>query len=166
MGRVDWWSLSDAQLLRQCQVDRYRASGPGGQKRNKTDSAVRLRHQPTGLIITASESRSQHENRQRALRRLRRALAFEHRQPFPDEIPELLARARGAHLRVPSGDERFLPTAAAVLDLLDACEAAVSLAAKRIDLSTARLVAFLRTTSDLWQAAQKIRSAYHRPPLR
>ena len=57
--------MSDDELLATCEVDRFRASGPGGQKRNKTDSAVRLRHRPTGLEAMAFESRSQHENRAR-----------------------------------------------------------------------------------------------------
>src|SRR5947207_11817610 len=73
-GRSSWTSLTDEQLLNQCKVDTYRASGPGGQKRNKTSSAVRVRHLPSGLIVIAEESRSQHENRVRALRRLRQAL--------------------------------------------------------------------------------------------
>ena len=72
--RSVWTGLSDPQLLAQCEVDTYRASGPGGQKRNKTSSAVRLRHGPSGLLVIAEESRSQHENRARALRRLRQAL--------------------------------------------------------------------------------------------
>ena len=61
-------------MLAQCEVDTYRASGPGGQKRNKTSSAVRLRHPPTGLLVIAEESRSQHANKAKALKRLRRAL--------------------------------------------------------------------------------------------
>src|SRR5437588_11836153 len=74
MPRSQWTSLNDTQLLAQCAVDTYRASGPGGQKRNKTSSAVRIRHLLSGLIVIAEESRSQHENRGRALRRLRQAL--------------------------------------------------------------------------------------------
>jgi len=53
----------------------YRASGPGGQHRIKTESAVRIKHLPTGIIVTATESRSQHENREKALERLRERLA-------------------------------------------------------------------------------------------
>src|SRR5438094_5356395 len=77
MSRSNWTALTDAQLLAQCEVDTYRASGPGGQKRNKTSSAVRLRHRPTRLIVIAEESRSQHENKAKALRRLRQALFLE-----------------------------------------------------------------------------------------
>jgi peptide chain release factor len=55
-------------------VDFFRASGPGGQHRNTTDSAVRIRHLPTGIVVTASESRSQLRNRETAMERLREAL--------------------------------------------------------------------------------------------
>src|SRR5437763_2370806 len=84
-SRSHWANLSDPQLLAQCAVDTYRASGPGGQKRNKTSSAVRLRHLPSGLIVIAEESRSQHENRARALRRLRQALYLKVRDEIPAE---------------------------------------------------------------------------------
>src|SRR6476646_1466479 len=86
-GRSQWASLTEPQLLAQCELDTYRASGPGGQKRNKTSSAVRLRHLPSGLIVIAEESRSQHENKAKALRRLRRACFLELRDPISaDEV--------------------------------------------------------------------------------
>src|SRR3989304_3054658 len=68
--------LDDHALVGQCSVDHYRASGPGGQKRNKTSSAVRLRHHPSGLLVIAEESRSQHNNKARAVHRLRVELAL------------------------------------------------------------------------------------------
>ncbi|KAB0671831.1 peptide chain release factor-like protein [Oryzomonas sagensis] len=55
-------------------VEFYRGSGPGGQHRNVTDSAVRIRHLPTGIVAQASESRSQLQNREVAMARLRVAL--------------------------------------------------------------------------------------------
>src|SRR5262245_27529333 len=93
MSRSAWATLTDEQLLAQCEVDTYRASGPGGQKRNKTSSAVRIRHPASGLLVIAEESRSQHENKARALRRLRQALFLKLRDPVTEEdrTPERLA---------------------------------------------------------------------------
>jgi ribosome-associated protein len=66
--------LSDELLLRACEVSFFVGSGPGGQHRNKTASAVRILHVPSGLSVTATERRSQSQNRSVALARLRMAL--------------------------------------------------------------------------------------------
>ena len=68
-------ALDDEALLRVCEVSTFVGSGPGGQHRNKTASAVRLVHPATGLTVTATERRSQAQNRSAALHRLRAALA-------------------------------------------------------------------------------------------
>lgn len=62
------------RLLAECDVETYRASGPGGQHRNKTESAVRLTHRPSGLRRTGTEERSQARNKLAALERLHAAL--------------------------------------------------------------------------------------------
>lgn len=65
------------ELLTQCTVRFARRGGPGGQHRNKTESAVVLRHEPTGIEAQAAERRSQAENRTQAVRRLRLQLALD-----------------------------------------------------------------------------------------
>jgi ribosome-associated protein len=67
-------SLSDEALFDECDWDVFVASGPGGQHRNKTESGVRLVHRPTGITVTATERRSQHENKGHAIDRLRERL--------------------------------------------------------------------------------------------
>ena len=74
---------SDAALLADCAVDTFRAGGPGGQHQNVTDSAVRLRHRPTGLTVTCRAQRSQHLNKMDALRRLRIKLIKFYAPPPP-----------------------------------------------------------------------------------
>ena len=63
--------LRDSDL----RIDTFRGSGPGGQHRNKTDSAVRMVHEPTGLTVTATEERSQHQNRKVARARMEAKLS-------------------------------------------------------------------------------------------
>ncbi len=76
-------ALSDEALLLECDVDVFTGSGPGGQHRNKTESAVRLMHRPTGLSVSATERRSQYQNRQEALARLREKLVARSVRPRP-----------------------------------------------------------------------------------
>jgi len=67
-------ALPEAGLLAQCVESFFVGSGPGGQHRNKTASAVRLVHFPTGVTVSATERRSQAQNRSEAVQRLRAAL--------------------------------------------------------------------------------------------
>jgi len=81
-----------ARLLAECDVTTFRASGPGGQHRNRRESAVRLRHRPTGIVVVASERRSQHQNKAVALERLERKLEQRRRRRKP-RVPTRATRA-------------------------------------------------------------------------
>jgi protein subunit release factor A len=75
--------MTDADLLAACRVDTFRSGGKGGQHQNTTESGVRLTHLPTGIVVTAREERSQHQNRRVALDRLRKKLREARRKPKP-----------------------------------------------------------------------------------
>ncbi len=175
--RRAWTALTDPQLLAQCEVDTYRASGPGGQKRNKTSSAVRLRHPPSGLIVIAEESRSQHENKAKALQRMRQALYLKLREPIaagnagsgvlsrasPDYGP---ARDGEGRLHLGRKDPRFWPAVGVVLDVLMAVEARAAKAAAALGTTTANLIDFLRTDEKVWQEANQLRQRFGHGLLR
>jgi hypothetical protein len=161
--RSTWTSLTDPQLLAQCDVDTYRASGPGGQKRNKTSSAVRLRHGPSGLVVIAEESRSQHENKAKALKRLRQALYLHLRDEVTVETAaghtELAGAVIDGKLPGTTKSPYFWPAAGVILDLLAAVKGQVSTAAEALSVSTAQLVDFLRLDPKVWQGANRFRTA-------
>jgi len=85
--RNELLDLSDEALLRQCHQECYRASGPGGQHRNTTDSAVRLSVLDGTIVALCADHRSQHRNRATALMRLRSAIAIELRMPITTNAP-------------------------------------------------------------------------------
>ena len=170
-GALGYLELDDDRLIAQCDVDTYRARGPGGQKRNKTDSAVRLRHKPTELIVTAVESRSQHENEARALRRLRQSIALHVRRPVDPENytpSELLNTCVSGQARICVGrrDARYPQAVQEILDCLHACDARLSVAADRLGVKTATLNKFFRNDPKLWRRVNEMRTAAGVKPLR
>lgn len=172
-------SLDDPALVAECDVHLYRSSGPGGQHRNKVSSAVRLRHRPTGITAQAEESRSQHDNRRMALRRLRMNLACRHRlaidpggSQMPPVVAECLSTPRGrqssraAHrLQVGRKDHRFWSVAAVLLDVLDAHAGRLAEAAKFFGISTANLVGTLKSDRHLLGAVQALRKQHGQKPM-
>ena len=77
---------SDEDLLKECNVDTFRAGGKGGQHLNKTESAVRLSHLPTGTVVTCQDERSQYQNKRKCLLQLRGKLVALNYRP-PKRIP-------------------------------------------------------------------------------
>jgi peptide chain release factor 1 len=94
LDEVEDVALNPAEL----RIDTYRASGAGGQHVNKTDSAIRITHLPTGIVVECQDERSQHKNRSRAMSLLRAKLLETERQK------QAAQQAQERKLHVGSGD--------------------------------------------------------------
>lgn len=174
----DFLRLTDEQLMGQCEMDTFKASGPGGQHRNKRESAVRLKHIPTGIIAQAVEDRSQHKNRASALARLRSLLALKVRNVVdldsylpPEELLQILpakSLIRGSDCgpQIGPNNPKFVPGMQALLDLIYSVEGSVSDAAKYLGLSTGALSRLILSDDSLRIAVNDLRTSKGMKPLK
>ncbi|MCS7303607.1 MAG: peptide chain release factor-like protein [Thermoguttaceae bacterium] len=135
------------KLLSECQTRRLRRGGPGGQHRNKVETAWWICHLPSGITAEANERRQQAENRQEAVFRLRVNLALEVRQPIPVNYqPSWLWQRRcqaGRVLINPEHDD-FPALLAEALDVLAAASWDPKSAAQTLQCTPSQLVKFLK----------------------
>jgi hypothetical protein len=137
----------DDRLLADSDMKFLRRSGPGGQNRNKVETAVVLHHRPSGIVAEANERRSQSENKREALRRLRFALALEVRCPVaPLEPPSELWRSRCHNGRIAINDQHEdVPLLLAeALDVLEDRDLDPKSAADVLGCSSSQLVKLLK----------------------
>ena len=147
-------------LLSQCETRRLRRSGPGGQHRNKVETAVVLTHLPTAVKAEANERRSQAENQTVALFRLRVKLALEIRsQRAVDEPPSVLwqSRLKGERLEVSETHDDFPALLAEALDALSAHEADIKPASAALRCSASQLIKFLKQEPHAFQLVNQWR---------
>lgn len=135
------------RLLAECDVQHTRRGGPGGQHRNKVETAVVITHRPSGTIGQGSETRSQDTNRQAAVQRLRVNLALHVRTAIADGPPSPLwqARAGGRKMIVSAAHADFPALLAEALDTLAACDGRLGDAAARLAVSASQLTKLLKT---------------------
>lgn len=146
----------DDGLLALCRVDAFRGTGRGGQKRNRTSSAIRVTHRATGIAASSDETRSQHTNRTLALRLLRWELALGVRCPTP---PAVATQIPG--WRTPE----YALWLAHALDHLALNDYQVGPVARILDISTGTLVHELARHSRIWDAVNQARTDRGLPPL-
>lgn len=160
-------ALSPPELAKHCQEIRTRRSGPGGQHRNKTETAVVLVHRPTGISAEGSERRSQAENRGMALKRLRLKLALEHREPARAAASATWQRrTRGRQLVIAAGHDDYPALVAEALDRLQGTAWQMAPAAEALGISTTQLVGLFRKAPAAWTRLNAFRSAAGLPPIR
>ncbi len=140
-------ALPPEVLASACDVRFTRRSGPGGQNRNKVETAVILTHRPTGVAAEASERRTQGENQKAALFRLRLKLALQVRRPVePAAPPSALwqARCRGGRVVVNPTHDDFPALLAEALDRLAVADFDPRAGAAALGCTPSQLVKLLR----------------------
>jgi len=155
------------QLLKECRIHPTRRSGPGGQHRNKVQTAVVIEHLPSGVHGEASERRSQAENRREAIQRLRVNLALARRHSAAAYPPAIWKkRVRAGRIAVNPQHEDFPLLLAVALDTIWAHQFVIPSAAEQLGVSTSQLVKLLRLEKAALVAVNRAREALGEGPLR
>ncbi len=153
------WELPDDMLVALCRFEAFVASGPGGQKRHKTNAAVRYTHRSTKISAIGQDSRSQRENKIHALRTLRHKLAMEIRR----DIDPLAFRPPAwfsdySALRMNPKNPLYPALVAAVLDVMHATHWSLSGAAATLGVTKSALIRFLFDDPPLWTKVNELRA--------
>ncbi|HKI21511.1 MAG TPA: peptide chain release factor-like protein [Isosphaeraceae bacterium] len=166
-------ALDSDVLAAECEFRATRRSGPGGQNRNKVETAVIMTHRPTGISAQASEWRTQGENRRVALHRLRLELAMTVRRPVHLDATEAYRpsplwreRCRGGRIAVNPDHDDFPALLAEALDMMLACTDDPKPAAQALGCSPSQLIKLLKDSPRAWGLLNERRRQAGRHPLR
>ncbi len=157
------------ELLKQCSVRHARRSGPGGQHRNKTESAVVLHHKPTGIEGQASERRSQVDNQRNAVKRLRMNLALHIRsRTDAAAAPSELWRSRCVDGRIVCSAEHadFPVLIAEALDVVADHHGHTTSSAEQLGCTASQLLKFLAKEAEAFLMLNEIRRCHGLPARR
>ncbi len=133
---------SSDKLLTDCKLTYFKASGKGGQKRNKTSSAVRIHHLPTDIIVTNSSSRSQYENKEKAINKLYYQIALNLRSQDYMKIENVEMSLR---------NPQYYLWVAYCLDILFDIDFNIKGLAEKLNISPSKTLKLLYRDTILWQ---------------
>ena len=151
--------LNDDQLKNVCTITRTRRGGPGGQHRNKVETAIVITHVDSGIAAQAGEKRSQHANLTVAIARLRTNLAIGIRSdPLPTQISDLWrSRVKNQRINVSLSHADYPLILTEALDALTAKENDIVAAAKSLNISTSQLIKFFKANPQVFDHIQQTR---------
>lgn len=162
--------LASERLLKRCEVSFGRASGPGGQHRNKVETACTITHEPTGISASASERRHQSQNRHQALFRLRLKLAMQvRRRVHPEHYQPSdlwIGRRQGRQISVNPKHRDYPGLLAEALDVIGARNFDVAGAAGVLGVSMSQIAKLLRHHKPAFAKMNKGREQIGLKPLR
>lgn len=146
------WLTKD-ELLRSCEIRFKRASGPGGQNRNKVETGVVLLHTPTGVRAEATERRAQAENKEVAIGRLRIQLALDIRSPESEEFGSKLAlyKSKSGRLAISASNWDWPIVLAELMNKLAKASWDVAMVAASIESTTSQVLKLLKQTPQAFQ---------------
>ena len=124
-------NLSDRELISLCRVESFRASGPGGQHRNTSDSAVRITLKQSRMSTYATTSRSQHKNKAEAIKKLRILIAMEMRNENSLTWTD--------SFKIGKNDKRYAAFISSILDVFYHSEWKIGTTSKKLKISTGKL---------------------------
>ena len=160
--------------MRECEIKHTKGSGPGGQHRNKVQTAIQITHLPTSLVSSASESRSQQANLSNAQVRLRLRLALKCRTTLDDEAGEesppqpsalWTSRTKGGKISVNHNHADFPSLLAEALDVVWATRD-VRMTSEQLGVSTSQFVKFLAKAPAALAQVNALRASTGLPALR
>ena len=158
--------LSVNELIKDCHVRRQRRSGPGGQHRNKVETAIVITHTPTGIQGAASERRNQAENRKHALFRLRINLALHLRTSRNKQSKLWNSRTSNKRITINPQHTEFPAVLAEALDVIVNQGLDMKRAAEILSVSSSQLIKLIKADNLAWQHLNQLRSDAGQHPLK
>lgn len=147
------------ELLKDCEITRTRRSGPGGQHRNKVETAIVIEHNPSGIRAEANEERSQARNQSVAVERLRLNLALQLRRSWAKPSDLLRKRRRGTRIEVSASHADFATIIAETLDVFALKELDHKQTAEALECSSSQLIKLWKKSPLVFQWVNEQREA-------